>query len=820
MVLSTAREAGTRDDGRDGGDEEAQGMCTEAAALYATAVRACPGCVTALEGRARTHVVEARFNLASGDVGRPALELAAAARLLRRARAASVHPSMELHWLQLGVLEASAELPPMAQRLIVITLIRNADPDDSLIRNAAATATGMQHSTSPATGMQHCTSPATGPADAVVVEAAAALAAVRATAHARRRAACALVHAHPCDWEAWCVLGRECTTLPPLLASEARQDGRLASAVMGASLPSAVLGARAPLPAPAAPPSQAPVASCGRSILKMLIRNSQAPTGARDGAVGVSRAQRSAQRASSWLLLGADAARRGAAARAQHALAAAAAAEPGTAPSAMLIYAELAMARGEATVAEAAYSQALQLGAGGSGGGGGGGGGGGAGVGRVASACGLAAHLGAHVAWLGLARASVARQQQTRMRLGGGAGQCFVTGPGPSFVTGPSSGVSVAPSVSSPSASEVSSPPWSTFSAASPLATRAAASPEAVFAMVSRSVELRVTVDGLGDLARAALAVGKRHVAFCAAARLVNRAPWRADGFACLGTIHTIWGQLPQAELRLRAATALRQAAVMSDVLSAAHEATALADAHMGPTAGPTRGVNDDGGVNDGPTGGPVDVVPGGLAVGAGGQLTALVQLVEVQLALARVLARRGDADDELRALVDKADATLSRAMAEAAAAAPHKPRGFGGRGPAGAAARRAPKSGSLPDTGDHHGATFEGLEREIAHLRRLLEGDVSAREALGTALGAKDAATMAATEAAGGVPSSDELWKRAQSVDGSQDTVAAAAARRRALCRLAHMHPAALPPATLAEAARAHGVVLDVRRVRFLCGR
>jgi hypothetical protein len=337
--------------------------------------------------------------------------------------------------------------------------------------------------------------------------------------------------------------------------------------------------------------------------------------------------------------------------------------------------------------------------------------------------------------------------------------------------------------------------------------------------MVSRSVELRVTVDGLGDLARAALAVGKRHVAFCAAARLVNRAPWRADGFACLGTIHTIWGQLPQAELRLRAATALRQAAVMSDVLSAAHEATALADAHMGPTAGPTRGVNDDGGVNDGPTGGPLDVVPGGLAAGAGGQLTALVQLVEVQLALARVLARRGDADDELRALVDKADATLSRAMAEAAAAAPHKPRGFGGRGPAGAAARRAPKSGSLPDTGDHHGATFEGLEREIAHLRRLLEGDVSAREALGTALGAEDAATMAATEAAGGVPSSDELWKRAQSVDGSQDTVAAAAARRRALCRLAHMHPAALPPATLAEAARAHGVVLDVRRVRFLCG-
>ena len=428
------------------------------------------------------------------------------------------------------------------------------------------------------------------------------------------------------------------------------------------------------------------------------------------------------------------------------------------------------------------------------------------------------------------------------MRLGGGAGQCFVTRP--SFVTGPSSGVSVAPSVSSPSASEVSSPPWSTFSAASPLATRAAASPdtapgpvlatalasplatraaaspEAVFAMVSRSVELRVTVDGLGDLARAALAVGKRHVAFCAAARLVNRAPWRADGFACLGTIHTIWGQLPQAELRLRAATALRQAAVMSDVLSAAHEATALADAHMGPTTGPTRAVNDDGVVNDGPTGGPLDVVPGGLAVGAGGQLTALVQLVEVQLALARVLARRGDADDELRALVDKADATLSRAMAEAAAAAPHKPRGFGGRGPAGAAARRAPKSGSLPDTGDHHGATFEGLEREIAHLRRLLEGDVSAREALGTALGAEDAATMAATEAAGGVPSSDELWKRAQSVDGSQDTVAAAAARRRALCRLAHMHPAALPPATLAEAARAHGVVLDVRRVRFLCGR
>jgi hypothetical protein len=267
MVLSTAREAGTRDDGRDGGDEEAQGMCTEAAALYATAVRACPGCVTALEGRARTHVVEARFNLASGDVGRPALELAAAARLLRRARAASVHPSRELRWLQLGVLEASAELPPMAQRLIVITLIRNADPDDSLIWNAAATATGMQHCTSPATGMQHCTSPATGPADAVVVvEAAAALAAVRATAHARRRAACALVHAHPCDWEAWCVLGRECTTLPPLLASEARQDGRLASAVMGASLPSAVLGARAPLPAPAAPPSHCQrVARCALS---------------------------------------------------------------------------------------------------------------------------------------------------------------------------------------------------------------------------------------------------------------------------------------------------------------------------------------------------------------------------------------------------------------------------------------------------------------------------------------------------------------------------------------------------------------------------
>jgi hypothetical protein len=320
--------------------------------------------------------------------------------------------------------------------------------------------------------------------------------------------------------------------------------------------------------------------------------------------------------------------------------------------------------------------------------------------------------------------------------------------------------------------------------------------------MVSRSVELRVTVDGLGDLARAALAVGKLHVAFCAAARLVNRAPWRADGFACLGTIHTIWGQLPQAELRLRAATVLWQAAV----LSAAHEATALADkAHRGLTVGPT--------------GGPLNFDPGGLAVGVGGRLTALVQLVEVQLALARVLARRGGADDELRALVDKADATLGRAMTEAAAAAPRKPRGFGGRGPAVAAAGRARKSGTLPDTGDHHGANFEGLERQIAHLRRLLDGDVSAREALGTALGAEDAATTAATEAAGGVPSSDELWKRAQSIDGSQDT-AAAAARRRALCRLAHIHPAALPPATLVEAARAHGVVLDVRRVRFLCGR
>ena len=271
MVLITARVAGTRDDGRDGDHEEAQGMCTEAAALYATAVRAWPGGVPALEGRARTHVVEARFNLASGDVGRPALELAAAARLLRRAREASVHPSRDLLWLQIGVLEAIAELPPMAQRLIVVTH----DPDDYLIRNAAAT----------------------DPADAAA-DAAAALAAVRATAHARRRAACALVHAYPSDWDAWCILGYECTTPPPLLASEARQDGRLSSAVMSANLPSAVLGTRAPLPAPVAPPSHAPAASCGRAILKMLIRTSHAPTGARDGAVCVSRAQLSARRGS------------------------------------------------------------------------------------------------------------------------------------------------------------------------------------------------------------------------------------------------------------------------------------------------------------------------------------------------------------------------------------------------------------------------------------------------------------------------------------------------------------------------------------------